>query len=454
MKKILAIWTIAACGVGLLMVDRAYANHAAGSVAAVDEVVFVDVNEDGNLDIVTPNRGFDNLAVLLGDGAGNFELLGHIATDTLPQDIELGDVNNDGHVDLLVANRWGWNAMIFLGEGNGSFNRVGQVNGGEIVAAQFVSINGDLLPDILTIDRGADHTLSYHVAAGDEQYENRIVIAEPNEPTAMEVIDYNEDGSFDIAVTDSASSQTGRIYFYTNDGTNTNFTVTQMLINRNPGDVISADMNNDDHLDLVICGPIVAGPLVNGFVTVLVNDGAGNFTEAEHEKLGVLSAIKGRAAIADFNEDTYLDVAVTHTVIVAGNEPLDQVHIFYGDGTGALELGNTFGTGREPHSAATADINEDGHADLAVSNRRSASISMWLGNGDGTFGPRRDVTTTNLCGFGDYDCSGAVDLADYQTLHENFDGPEQEIPCPFGADADFDIDMVEVAAFQNAFTGE
>ena len=45
----------------------------------------------------------------------------------------------------------------------------------------------------------------------------------------------------------------------------------------------------------------------------------------------------------------------------------------------------TFGAGSSPSSLASADLNGDRVADLAVANFDSSDVSILLGNGDGTF---------------------------------------------------------------------
>ena len=47
-------------------------------------------------------------------------------------------------------------------------------------------------------------------------------------------------------------------------------------------------------------------------------------------------------------------------------------------------------------SLAVGDFNGDGRLDLASANRRSASISVLLGNGDGTFGAARTPTSVRF----------------------------------------------------------
>jgi hypothetical protein len=60
--------------------------------------------------------------------------------------------------------------------------------------------------------------------------------------------------------------------------------------------------------------------------------------------------------------------------------------------------------------------NGDGVLDLAVANGSSNSVSIFLGNGDGTFEPNQDFPTGNfpygfIIGVGDFNSDGAPDLA-------------------------------------------
>src|SRR5438270_872665 len=46
-----------------------------------------------------------------------------------------------------------------------------------------------------------------------------------------------------------------------------------------------------------------------------------------------------------------------------------------------------------PQAVRTADFNGDGRLDLAVANQSSNTVSILLGNGDGTFQPAQDFAT-------------------------------------------------------------
>jgi 6-phosphogluconolactonase (cycloisomerase 2 family) len=76
--------------------------------------------------------------------------------------------------------------------------------------------------------------------------------------------------------------------------------------------------------------------------------------------------------------------------------PLDLVTANYGSGTVSVLLGNgdgtfaapvTYAVGSNPIALAIGDLNGDGKLDLAVANYGSGTVSVLLGNGDGTFQP-------------------------------------------------------------------
>ena len=54
-----------------------------------------------------------------------------------------------------------------------------------------------------------------------------------------------------------------------------------------------------------------------------------------------------------------------------------------------------YSTGRNPVSLVVGDFNQDSHVDLAVTNAGSDSISIFLGNGNGTFQKQRIYSTGN-----------------------------------------------------------
>src|SRR5438046_5690722 len=61
-----------------------------------------------------------------------------------------------------------------------------------------------------------------------------------------------------------------------------------------------------------------------------------------------------------------------------------------------------FATGNNPFSVAIADLNGDGKRDIVTANYDASTVSVLLGNGDGSFGVKTDVAT------GDHPLSVAI----------------------------------------------
>ncbi len=74
----------------------------------------------------------------------------------------------------------------------------------------------------------------------------------------------------------------------------------------------------------------------------------------------------------------------------------------------------SMGVGTNPGGIVTADFNHDSMQDLAIANQDSNTVSILLGNGDGTFSPAPSLTTGNQPGAivaGDFNSDGKIDLA-------------------------------------------
>jgi len=87
-----------------------------------------------------------------------------------------------------------------------------------------------------------------------------------------------------------------------------------------------------------------------------------------------------------------------------------------GDGTFTEAAGSPIAVGTSPYAVISADFNNDGNLDLAVANSGSDNVSVLLGNGDGTFteavgSPFPVSTTPYALTSGDLDGDGFVDIA-------------------------------------------
>lgn len=112
-------------------------------------------------------------------------------------------------------------------------------------------------------------------------------------------------------------------------------------------------------------------------------------------------------AIADFNGDGNPDLAVV-------NQGGHTLSILLGNGDGTFQPRMDFDPGGTPYSVAVGDFNRDGKRDLAVANRSENAVNIFLGNGDGTFQPPVNYATGRYPVFvtvGDFRRDGKLDLA-------------------------------------------
>lgn len=119
-----------------------------------------------------------------------------------------------------------------------------------------------------------------------------------------------------------------------------------------------------------------------------------------------------QAAYGDFNGDGNLDV-----VFVAGlgiNQPT-QMTVMLSDGNGRFHVGSRIKDYAGFGTVTVGDFNRDGKLDLMVRGRQ---LSLFLGNGDGTFTHFKDYPYSTLTAqmiAGDFNGDGNLDLLLFQT---------------------------------------
>jgi hypothetical protein len=98
-----------------------------------------------------------------------------------------------------------------------------------------------------------------------------------------------------------------------------------------------------------------------------------------------------RQATGDFNGDGILDLAVA-------NFGTNTVSILIGNGDGTFQTQHTYTVANSPFTIAVGDVTGDGNLDLVVGNDAytNNSIAVLLGNGDGTFQNAQYVTGSQL----------------------------------------------------------
>ena len=146
-----------------------------------------------------------------------------------------------------------------------------------------------------------------------------------------------------------------------------------------PDSIVAGDFNRDGKLDLAVAN------YSDIKVSVLLGNGDGTF----QARMDYAVDYGGSSvAVGDFNHDGKLDLVVTTSSDAYGS----AVGVLLGNGDGTFQPYLDYPTAYGPYSVAVADFNGDGNADLATANYASGgfSVSVLMGNGDGTFQPHMD----------------------------------------------------------------
>lgn len=195
-------------------------------------------------------------------------------------------------------------------------------------------------------------------------------------------------------------------HVYVGDGNGGFVFLQSFSVGNFPQGVGAADLDGDTRQDLVT----TAVPFNTGTTTPWLGIGDGTFVSGS-----VLTADDGTRAVAivDIDDDGRLDIVVT-------NPTRDNISVFLGDGDGTFgsEIRTSVGPSVSfPTDLAVADFDEDGNLDVVTSNAQSVddSLALLRGDGDGTFQASTAFATTcdrpESVVAGDFDGDENVDVA-------------------------------------------
>jgi hypothetical protein len=215
-------------------------------------------------------------------------------------------------------------------------------------------------------------------------------------PNGVAMADLNRDGKLDL-VTVNDDEDTVSVFLGTGDGRF--LAKVDYAVGSRPNVLALGDLDGDGTPDVVVVNT------ASKSVSVLLGASRGKLAAAVDYATG---SGPWALALADLNGDGKLDVAVVG---------YDGVDVLLGAGGGKLGAKVHYNSIAPPEAVAIADMNGDHKLDIVVITW-SSSLSIRLGNGDGTFSdevtdPAGDYSTAGAVG--DLDGTGGLDVVTINT---------------------------------------
>jgi len=398
-------WVVLGNGDGTF---QAAVNYGAG--VGPRPVAVGDFNGDGKPDLAVADEA--GVSVLLGKGDGTFQAPVSSGLGTFPRSVAVGDFDGDGRLDLAVAttSHSTNKVSVLLGRGDGTFHAAANYGAGTNPCSVAVGdFNGDGKPDLAVANLGlfggnyTEGSVSVLLGNGDGTFQPAVNYTPGGNPSYVVAGDFNADGKLDLAV---AAYSTNNVSLLLGRGDGTFLAAANFRTASNPSFLVVGDFNGDGKPDLATVN-------YSG-VSVLLSKGDGSFQNAVSYGVGQgLDSL----AVGDFDSDGKPDLAVAYA---EGDAPSQysksygRVAVFLGEGDGTFQAPFNYRAGAQPQSVVVGDFNGDGKPDVVMANESSAQVSVLLGTGDGALGIAVQYGTgTNAVSVavGDFNGDGKPDLA-------------------------------------------
>jgi hypothetical protein len=214
-------------------------------------VAVLDIDGDGDWDVVNANHAASNLAVMVNaNGVLGMPTFIESGVDG-EYALNSGDMNNDGISDLVVGGQDSQQIIVLLGNGDGTFTaQAPQDAGGKVWKLVLGDVNGDGNLDVAAVN-GDSFSAAILLGNGDGTLQVPTVFDTSGTEVGTVLGDLDGDGDLDWVISSFSGQQW---HIFVNDGTGT-FTHDADIdadSGANPSCAIMLDVDNDGDLDLAL----------------------------------------------------------------------------------------------------------------------------------------------------------------------------------------------------------
>lgn len=381
-----------------------FANDGSGALAApvtidqkidvVSQLVAVDFDEDGALDLVSASRDEAEVVLYANDGTGQFPTKA-VLTDPLtePRQVLSADLDADGDLDVVGLSRQAEQLVWYENLGSGHFEHVAVLQQAPAEIRKFAVFDADQTAP-LDLALAGDFGVFVYLASGSGGYQAPIALEDQEFGWEVASGDMDGDGWEDLAY--SVGDATGfsgptRLEVVQNQGGGA-FSPPALVANDSANSVLIADVSGSELPDFLYVLGYFQIP------TYVENDGQFPFPASEGLPAILFS---GSLSVGDVDDDGDNDILVSDFTSLRWFENL-------GSGFGPQQ---TLISGQF-ENAQVNDLNGDDIGDLLLAGEEG--ITWAAGLGGGSFGPQQLIEDDFLSAYRvlavDLDGDGGLDV--------------------------------------------
>jgi hypothetical protein len=312
------------------------------SVNGTGSVALADLDNDGDIDIVSPQFATRTVCVFRNNGDATFQPRASYPADYTPWAAVAGDFTGDGFADIAVAN------------------------------AYIIGNPADGIGTVTLLRNTGDGTFVPHATLVMPTASGPFGVMRPR-PRDLKLVDTDHDGDLDLIV---SSDESQRLDLFTNDGSGV-FTLAGAIgsgyyLDCQASRLECKDLDGNGWEDVAWCD-------MDAHTVSIFKNNAGAF--AYRRSLAVSNHVGAGIAVADFTGDGRPDLATANSTSRTVSVVVNKGEL---DFDSALRLRPT----QYPSQTMIGDFTSDGITDLAFllkTQTATDGVGVFRGLGDGTF---------------------------------------------------------------------